>query len=265
MTGPASDATGDPAEPGGPVAAGALGAVTPGAADSPREAGAAAGRGRSGGPGRGGLPTRLILIAAGVLVLALVVALFFTGLRVGENTASDGSAHAPADAALTSPGASASSTPTPAATLTPAPAPTEAPAADAAAPPGPLAPGVHAWDALHGGECLTGYSSPWVEEFTVVDCAEAHTAQLVSTGLFPEDAAAAYPGEAELTSRLNLLCTAPAALDYAAGEAFADLQWQASYPADEAEWAAGARGYSCFFTRSSGEPLTGSLAAVPAG
>lgn len=217
-----------------------------------------------GGPGRGRPSTRLILIAGGVLVLALVVLLFFVGLRVGESTsgsARDGSAAAPADAALTSPGASAAPTPSSAADSTP----TAAPDADLAAPPGPLAPGTHAWDALHGGECLTGYTSPWAEEFTVVDCAEPHPAQLVSTGVFAEDATAPYPGEAELTSRLNLLCTAPVALDYAAAEALADLQWQASYPADDAGWTSGARGYSCFFTRSSVEPLTGSLAAVPAG
>ncbi|WP_291048645.1 septum formation family protein [Herbiconiux sp.] len=231
MTGPASDTPGAPAGPGGSA--------------------------------RGRLSTRLSLIVGGVLVLAVVVALFFAGLRVGENTAGDGSANAPADAALTSPGASASPMPSPAAT--PTPTPEAATDADASAPPGPLAPGVHAWDALHGGECLTGYSSPWAEEFTVVDCAEPHTAQLVSTGVSAEAATAPYPGEAELTSRLNLLCTAPAALDYAAAEALADLQWQASYPADEAEWSTGARGYSCFFSRSSGEPLAGSLAAAPAG
>lgn len=215
-----------------------------------------------GGSARGRLSTRLILIAGGALVLALVVVLFFAGLRVGENTTGGGSANAPADAALTSPGASASPKTSPTSVSTPTAVEEDA---DTAAPPGPLAPGIHAWNALHGGECLTGFSSPWAEEFTVVDCAETHTAQLVTVGAFAEDSGAAYPGEAELTSRLNLLCTAPAALDYAGAETFADLQWQASYPADEAEWTAGDRSYSCFFSRSSGEPLAGSLAAAPAG
>jgi len=192
---------------------------------------------------------RVLLVLAIVVAVAVIVALFFVGLRVGEG-----------GVAQPTPSTGATSTPT--ATPTPTPTPTTVPGS---APPGPVAAGVHAWNDLGGGECLTGYTSPWAEEFTVVDCAASPNAQLVTTGVFAEDAAAAFPGEAELLSRLNLLCTAPAALDYDAASGLTDLVWQGSYPASEAEWATGNRRYYCFFTRSGGEPLPGSVAVAPAG
>ncbi|WP_382308748.1 hypothetical protein [Herbiconiux sp. UC225_62] len=209
-------------------------------------------------PAGGGLSrTTWLLIAGGVVLLAVIVGLFFAGLRVGGG----GEAAPVVNATSGSGSAGASATPTP--TSTPAPT-TPAPAADAA-PAGPLAPGVHDWDTLHGGECLSGYTSPWERQFTVADCASDHNAQLVSKGAFTEDAAAPFPGEAELASRLNLLCTAPTVLDYAVAETVPDLQWQGAYPANDVQWAAGDRAYFCFFSRTSGEPLGASLAVPPAG
>ena len=206
--------------------------------------------------------------AAGIAVLVVLV-LFGVGLQTGREGA-DAAARGGADSGAA--GSPASATPSAGATSTSpqsTPAPTDTGAGqDAAgqpvdtAPPGPLAPGVHAWNALHGGECLTAYSSPWEEEFTVVDCAEPHTAQLVTIGVFTEDPAAPWPGEAELASRLNLLCTAPTVLDPTASGALPDVQWQASYPATDAQWAAGDRRFSCFFSRSSGEPLGATLVPV---
>jgi hypothetical protein len=204
--------------------------------------------------------TLWLLIGGGVVLLAVIAGLFFVGLRVGG-----GGAAAPAGIAASATDAgSASATPTVTPTADPTPsAPAEG--ADASAPAGPLAPGVHEWNALHGGECLSGYTSAWELQFTVVDCAGDHNAQLVSKGVFAEDAAAPFPGEAELSSRLNLLCTAPTALDYAAAGAVPDIQWQGAYPADETQWAGGDRAYFCFFSRTSGEPLGASLAVAPAG
>jgi hypothetical protein len=193
--------------------------------------------------------TRRILLAAGILLaVALIVVLFVIGLRAGGGAAP-----------VASP--SASETPTPATSPTPNPTPTPTPDA---APAGPLAPGVHDWNTLHGGECLSGYTSPWELQFTVVDCATEHNAQLVSKGAFPEDAAAPYPGEAELVSGLNLLCTSPNVLDYAVAGQLPDVQWQAAYPANDAQWTSGDRAYFCFFNRSSGQPLGASLAVPPA-
>lgn len=150
---------------------------------------------------------------------------------------------------------------TPTATAEPTPTPTPEPVAET----GPLAAGVHPWTELRGGECLDPFTSPWDESFTVVDCAAPHAAQLIARVSLNPDPAAAYPGEAAITSQLNLACTAPTALDFAAAAAYPDVQWQASYPVSDAQWAAGQRDYSCFISRSSGDPLTGSVQAVAAG
>ncbi len=141
-------------------------------------------------------------------------------------------------------------------TPTPTPTPTLAPL-----PAGPAPPGTHDWDALGGGECLDPFVSPWEREFSVVDCAQPHPAQLVARGAFPGDAAAPYPGEQALTAELNLLCTRPEVLDPVAAEQYGDLQWQPSYPAGEEQWREGDRSWFCFVARASGQPLTGSLAA----
>ena len=156
---------------------------------------------------------------------------------------------------------------------TPAPTPTPTPVAA-----GPAAVGEHKWDQLRGGECLDPFTSPWAEKFTVVDCAAPHPAQLVLRGTFPANAtapsssatptpkptggvASGYPGIAALQSQINLLCTAPGVINLAVAGAFSDIQFQASYAATAAEWARGQHDYFCFVNRSSGEPLTGSLAA----
>jgi hypothetical protein len=217
----------------------------------------------------------LLIGGAIAAALAVMVVFFLVGLAVGGGSADPGG---PASAERTAPASTAAPSPL----VSPSPAtssassassPAGTPPADSAAggenvdaaPPGPLAPGVHDWNALHGGECLSGYSSPWELQFTVVDCSTEHNAQLVSKGAFPEDAATPYPGEPALASRLNLLCTAPAVLNYAAAGELPDVQWQAAYPADDAQWTSGDRAYFCFYSRSSGQPLGGSLAAVPAG
>ena len=141
------------------------------------------------------------------------------------------------------------------------PAVESTPTPDAAAATGPAAAGDHPWAELRGGECLDPFGSPWDEAFTVVDCAAPHAAQLISRVSLGSDLAAAFPGEDAITAQLNLACTAPTVLDFAAAAAYPDVQWQASYPVSDAQWAAGQREYSCFVTRSSGEKLTGSIQA----
>ncbi len=134
-----------------------------------------------------------------------------------------------------------------------------------AAPPavGPVAPGTYAWNELLGTECIEPFASAWEEEFTVVDCATPHTAQLVSRGIFADEAFAPYPESIELQARINLLCTSPTSVNYAAAGALSDVAVSASYPATAEQWDAGEREYFCFLTRSTGEPLTVSLANVP--
>ena len=120
--------------------------------------------------------------------------------------------------------------------------------------------GVHEWNTLFGGECLEPYVSPWENEFTVVDCAAGHTAQLVYRGDFGGDTSTVFPGEAELAAQINLLCTTPGILDLNAAGAYPNLQMQGSYPITSEQWSDGQRNYYCFVSRTAAEPLTISIA-----
>ncbi|MBN9140461.1 MAG: septum formation family protein [Micrococcales bacterium] len=189
----------------------------------------------------------LLGVAGGLVALLALLALFLLGTRLG--------AIVPA-----SPAPTASGTPSP----SPSPSATALPA-------GPVEPGVWAWDALLGGECLDPFEDAWAEEFTVVDCAEQHPAQLVRRGTIPlavEGATAEpFPGVDALQTQVQALCGAAGILDYAVAGQVTDLQVQASFPATAEQWDAGDRSYFCFVSRSSGEPLTGSVAvaSAPAG
>jgi len=125
---------------------------------------------------------------------------------------------------------------------------------------GPVAAGSHAWNDLLGTECLDPYVSAWQEQYTVVDCAAPHAAQMVYHGYFGDEAWAPFPGLADLTSRINLLCTSPSTVNYAVASQFSDIQVAASYPVTEDQWDAGQRDYYCFISRSSAELLTTSVA-----
>ncbi|WP_158437857.1 septum formation family protein [Naasia lichenicola] len=185
----------------------------------------------------------IIGTAIGAAALAGLVAAFAIGSTLRGEPAADPQ---PTLAATT-----AAPTPTPAPLVS-------APVAEAVV--GPATPGLHPWDELGGGECLAPYTSPWDLEYTVVDCAAAHTAQLTYRGALPDAVDMAYPGEAAIVSQLGILCSAPTALDLGAAAQYPDLQTQASYPAGQAQWDSGDREYSCFTSRTSGEPLIGSLA-----
>jgi hypothetical protein len=189
-------------------------------------------------PPRDGIPRtqRILLWVAGGLVAALaIVVLFLVGTRIaGSNTPPTQTA-----------------------------APTPSASSPVALPPGtpivPVEPGVHDWTALQGGECLEPYESPWQEEYTVVACTDPHAAQLLGRGQFPEIEGSSYPGLEELSSRINVLCSAPTLLDYSVAQQVADLQVEASFAADEQEWEDGNRSYSCFVSRAGGEPLLASV------
>jgi hypothetical protein len=203
---------------------------------------------------------KTLLWIAGILAALLVlVGLFFLGTKLPR-------------AGAVTPIATPTAKPSP----TPSPTPTPAPV-------GPVAPGSYKWNLLVGGECLSPFDSPWAEKFTVVDCTTPHPAQLVARGTFVEPAAAAtdaaapatpavgeqakgsaYPGVAALQTQINLLCSAPTVINFAAAGAYSDIQFTASYPANEKQWADGDHNYYCFVSRSSGEPLTTSVAVAPA-
>lgn len=189
---------------------------------------------------RAGRPGRAVMLGAlavgGVLLLA---GLIFLGTRL--------------PVLLAGPAPTATSTPSPSATAAPTPT----------VPAGPAAPGEQAWTALAGGECLEPYNTPWAETFTVVDCGAPHAAQLVVAAPVDADPAVAYPGEEAIVAQIDRKCSAPGVLDATAAEQYTDLQVQGTYPVSEEQWAAGERNYYCFVSRSSGEPITGSLAGTP--
>jgi hypothetical protein len=229
-----------------------------GAADSGRTP--TAGRRPSGSGWSGN--TKLLLWGGGALLAVLaLIGLFFLGTKLPELF---GSAPAPAsDTRGSATAASASVSPSPTPSETPSPSPSAPPVTEVAAV-GPLAPGTHSWEKLRGGECLTGYETPWAEEFTVVDCAVPHPAQMVHRGVFGPGDASAYPGIDALQAQINLLCSAPTVIDFAAAGAYNDIRVAGSFAATSQAWAAGHRDYFCFVTRGSGEPLTGSV-AIPVG
>jgi hypothetical protein len=192
-------------------------------------------------------PQKILIGVAGALVAGLaLVALFLLGMRIGQNAPTAG--------------ATADPSPTPSATAPGTPAP-GTPAADA--PAGPLDPGEYSWDELLGGECLTFYESPWQDGYTVVDCAELHTGQLLSKSTLEDGAGTPYPAATELQSAIIEACSAATVIDYSSAEAVDDIQLEASYPATAEKWDAGDRTAYCFVSRAGRGDLTGSL-AVPA-
>ncbi|MCU1480369.1 MAG: hypothetical protein JWQ19_1155 [Subtercola sp.] len=228
---PARNAGADADVPPGPDARPARNAgLAPAPGSPPARAGVhlPAARARS----RAAVPIAVVTVA--VLVLA---GLFLLGTRLpGILTA------APA------------ATPTP--TQTPTPTPTPTPTSTA----GPQLAGSYDWSDLRGGECISPFVSAWQQKFTVVECAAAHYAQVMSTGSLSTDPAAAYPGQDAIKQQLNLLCQTPANFNDAILSAYPDIVWQANYPVNDAQWQAGLRNYYCFVSRSSSQPITGNFA-----
>jgi hypothetical protein len=195
---------------------------------------------------RGPMPKsqRVLLWVAGTLVALLAIAgLYFVGTRIGD-ASTDRSAPA---------------SPAPSGTPSATPEATEPPAAAL----GPVAPGVHDWHELLGTECVEPFVSAWEEEYTVVDCAAPHGGQLVFRGRFTESEADPYPGVETLQARVAPLCAAKENIDYAAASQLTDVQVSASFAGTDDDWDAGDRDYFCFVSRSSGEPMTASIAMPP--
>ena len=184
---------------------------------------------------RAGIPQLqkvLMGVAGGLVAVLLLIVLYLAGTKIGAATP------APV-AADPSPSASA-----PVQTV------------------GPLAPGEYYWDRLLGGECIAPFVSPWEDTFTVVDCGQAHPAQLLLKGTFPATEDPAYPGVDALQTLAASLCAAPTVVDYAAAASANDIQILSSFAADSADWDAGNRTFYCFASRTGGAEFTTSI-AVP--
>jgi hypothetical protein len=188
----------------------------------------------------------LVWVAVALVALLAIAVLFFVGTRASQLAGA-------APVVAVTPSVSTTPSQTPSATPTVLPV-------------GPVAVGTYKWDALRGGECLAAYDSAWAEKFTVVDCATPHPAQMIFRGTFPgaEVADAPYPGVDALQAQINLLCTTPSVINLGAAGAYNDIQVAGSFPATAKQWASGSRSYFCFVTRSSGQPLTTSVAQAPA-
>jgi hypothetical protein len=185
-------------------------------------------------PGVSRLQRVLLIVLGSALAVLAIVALFFVGTRLPDLLGPSPTVAGP------------SGTPSPSGSPT--------------IPLGPVAPGEYAWDELLGGECLDPYESPWQATYTVVDCAAPHPAQMIRHGVIPEPAQAIdlYPGEEALQTQALAFCRAPKVFDPALVAKVKDAVVQASYPTEQV-WAEGGRDYFCFVTRSSGEPITGTL------
>ncbi|WP_339618725.1 septum formation family protein [uncultured Salinibacterium sp.] len=171
-------------------------------------------------------------IAGGLVAALALVALFLLGTRIGQTAA---------------PVAAASATPTPTATA-------EVPVV------GPVAPGTYQWNELAGGECLEPFASAWEQEYTVIECAKPHAAQLLTIGQFEDEASEPYPDAEQLASRTAKACSTDAVIDFAAARSVADLEVVTNFPATADEWDAGNRDYYCFATRAGDDALTASVA-----
>lgn len=148
----------------------------------------------------------------------------------------------------------AASTPTPSA---PAPKPTKSVAPTT----GTLAPGVHAWNTLNGGECIDPFDTAWATEFTVVDCAQGHGAQLLTKAAFTD---ASFPGADALAKEAKTACVSSKVIDYATAGAYDDLRLSSSYATTQAEWDGGFTNFYCFVSRPDRQ-IDGSLSKVAAG
>lgn len=189
------------------------------------------------------LQKALLGAGGGILAVLALVALFLAGTRLPD---------------LLGP-APAVSTPMP----TPTPTMTVLPI-------GPVDPGAHLWSELLGGECLEPFEDAWQVEYTVVNCAEPHGGQLVLRAWFADkDADPAvpwvgkpddpFPGAEALKAQIGILCSAAGVYDVAAASAYTDAAIQGAYPVTAEQWEEDPS-YYCFVSRSSGEPLTGTLA-----
>lgn len=210
-----------------------------------RQAEVAAGRGPIDPAGPQGPPPGvsrvqrvLLSVLGGLLAVLAIVALFFLGTRLPD---------------LLGPAPSV-------AVPTGSPSPSASPEVAL----GPVEPGEYAWDELLGGECLDPFQDAWQTTYVVVECADPHPAQMVHRGEIPEAATdtGLYPGEDVLQTTALGLCRGPGIFDPAVAAALTDAVVQASYPTEET-WDDGGRDYFCFVTRSSGEPITGSLVLPP--
>ena len=120
-------------------------------------------------------------------------------------------------------------------------------------------PGTWAWDELRGGECLTGFSDPFAEEFQVVSCSSPHNAELLHAELLSRESSEPYPGDPAVLAAARAACDVRDLVNIEVAQEFSDLRTSYSYPVSQNQWDAGERGVYCFVYSESGATFTRSL------
>lgn len=120
-------------------------------------------------------------------------------------------------------------------------------------------PGTWAWDELRGGECLTGFSDPFAEEFQVVSCSSPHNAELLHAELLSGESSEPYPGDPAVLAAARAACDVRDLVNIEVAQEFSDLRTSYSYPVSQNQWDAGERGVYCFVYSESGATFTRSL------
>ncbi|MDP4585818.1 MAG: septum formation family protein, partial [Microbacteriaceae bacterium] len=144
-------------------------------------------------------------------------------------------------------------------TAAPVPMETEIPLPPTATQP----PGEYPFGQLFGGECLDPFVDAWAENYTVVDCATPHAAQLVYAGDLAIDGTyPSYPGDSRIGKAALAGCSRKGVLDLSAAKKITDLQISAAYPASSVAWDSGDTRYFCFASRASATPLAASIAGT---
>jgi hypothetical protein len=124
---------------------------------------------------------------------------------------------------------------------------------------GPQSPGVWAWDALRGGECLARFDNAFAEEFEVVECSTPHSAQLVRAQLVSRDRTEDFPGEPAMAIVAQDICDVVDAIDTEYAQNFATLVKDVAYPITAEQWQDGQRVVYCFMRSSTNEVFEASL------
>ena len=120
-------------------------------------------------------------------------------------------------------------------------------------------PGTWAWDELRGGECLSGFSEPFAEQFQVVSCSSPHDAELLHAELLSRVASEPYPGDPAVLAAARAACDVRDLVNIEVAQEFSDLRTSYSYPVSQDQWEAGERAVYCFVYSESGATFRGSL------
>lgn len=125
----------------------------------------------------------------------------------------------------------------------------------------PRDPGVWSWDELNGGECIAPYTDANQDSYTVVECSDPHTAQLVRVGDLRTDAGIpVYPGDSAVGPVATGECFATGIIKASAYATYPTLLSDVRNPTSQTQWNKGDTFYYCFARNLDLSSITGSVA-----